>query len=476
MGVETISVHDSPNALEVPIEEKALSPPPPSAVPDGGIRAWLQVLGCWLVFFNVWGFTFSFGPFQSYYELDLLKDTSPSNISWVGTIAAYLLILTGVISGPAFDLGYYKMMLFGGAAMSSFGIFMLSLSHKYYQIFMTQGICLGLGCGVLYIPGLALVSRSFSRRRAMAMGIVTSGAPVGGIIYTITFDQAIDSLGFAWTVRVMGFIMMGSYIIAFPLLLWGTANTGDISSGTVRKLFDIAALKDLAFWLYTWSNFFLFCGYMVPFFYMASYAQVELGLSRSLALYSIVIAQGVSVVGRLLAATAALRFGVMIPWLTCGTLSGVLCMAWAGVHSTSSFLAFAALYALEWACYDGRGMFPALFMDNTGEEKALQDLHLDSQSVPKAYFAASQLRHLLGLWLLRQAAPDPHRVPITELTDCFDRIQGAQVSALRDTEPSLQLGATLDELHATVVVSAPFRDGQGAYLMALNQSDRPVTG
>ncbi|KAJ4506392.1 hypothetical protein HRR83_003065 [Exophiala dermatitidis] len=344
MGVETISVHDSPNALEVPIEEKALSPPPPSAVPDGGIRAWLQVLGCWLVFFNVWGFTFSFGPFQSYYELDLLKDTSPSNISWVGTIAAYLLILTGVISGPAFDLGYYKMMLFGGAAMSSFGIFMLSLSHKYYQIFMTQGICLGLGCGVLYIPGLALVSRSFSRRRAMAMGIVTSGAPVGGIIYTITFDQAIDSLGFAWTVRVMGFIMMGSYIIAFPLLLWGTANTGDISSGTVRKLFDIAALKDLAFWLYTWSNFFLFCGYMVPFFYMASYAQVELGLSRSLALYSIVIAQGVSVVGRLLAATAALRFGVMIPWLTCGTLSGVLCMAWAGVHSTSSFLAFAALY------------------------------------------------------------------------------------------------------------------------------------
>lgn len=54
MGVETISVHDSPNALEVPIEEKALSPPPPSAVPDGGIRAWLQVLGCWLVFFNVW--------------------------------------------------------------------------------------------------------------------------------------------------------------------------------------------------------------------------------------------------------------------------------------------------------------------------------------------------------------------------------------------------------------------------------------
>lgn len=111
--------------------------------------------------------------------MNLLTGMSPSNISWVGTIASYLLIVTGVLSGPWFDLGYYKVMLFGGAALSSLGIFMLSLSHKYYQILLTQGICMGLGCGVLYIPGIALVSRSFTKHRAMAMGLVTSGAPVG---------------------------------------------------------------------------------------------------------------------------------------------------------------------------------------------------------------------------------------------------------------------------------------------------------
>jgi hypothetical protein len=79
----------------------------------------------------------------------------------------------------------------------------------------------------------------------------------GGIVYTIVFNQLIDKIDFDWTVRVMGFIMFTSFSIAFPLLLWGAANTGDIARGTTRKIFDKTAFKDLGFWLYTWSNFFV---------------------------------------------------------------------------------------------------------------------------------------------------------------------------------------------------------------------------
>ena len=45
---------------------------------------------------------------------------------------------------------------------------------------------MGLGFGLLYTPIIALISRSFTRRRALALGVATSGAPAGGIIYTIT--------------------------------------------------------------------------------------------------------------------------------------------------------------------------------------------------------------------------------------------------------------------------------------------------
>lgn len=67
-------------------------------------------------------------------------------------------------------------------------------------------------------------------------------------------------------------------------------------------------------------------------------------MSRSLALYAIVISSGASVIGRLIAAFVATWAGAMIPWITCVVVSAVMCLSWIGIHSVPAFLAFAALY------------------------------------------------------------------------------------------------------------------------------------
>lgn len=92
---------------------------------------------------------------------------------------AWLLIIVGVLSGPAFDLGYFRPMLYTGNFLVVFSIMMLSLCKTYWQIFLAQGLCMGLGAGLLYIPSLALVGIWFEKRRAIAMGIVMSGIAVG---------------------------------------------------------------------------------------------------------------------------------------------------------------------------------------------------------------------------------------------------------------------------------------------------------
>ena len=165
------AIDDSPSPL---------TPPAPEI--DGGLRAWLQVLGSFVVFGNLWGFTFAFGSFQAYFERTYLTDQSASTISWIGTIQVFLLIFGGVLTGPFFDLGYYRTMLFTGAAVETFGVFMTSLSHQWYQFFLAQGVLMGLGCGFLYVPGMALVGRSFKKNRAIALAITTCGAPTGGKI------------------------------------------------------------------------------------------------------------------------------------------------------------------------------------------------------------------------------------------------------------------------------------------------------
>ena len=346
-----------------PNEVAASSTAPP--LRDGGARAWLQVVGSFLVFGNLWGFTFAFGSFQSYYELTLLRGTSASAITWIGTVSTFLLIFMGVMSGFLFDKGYFRSMLIVGALAETVGVFLMSISNKYWQLMLTQGVLMGLGNSLLYLPGLALVGRSFKKNRALAMGITTCGAPIGGVIYTLVFEQLIARLGFGSTVRVMGFIMLGEYAISFPLLLWGASNMGDLSSGTPRKLFDREALTHPPFWLFSVSNFLIFSGYLLPFYFIPSYGQIVLGLSRSTSLYIAMISQAVSIVGRLVAGYSASRIGVLVPWITCAISSGVFCLAWIGASTEASFIAVSALYG----CFSGAliplppSLFPVVCTD-----------------------------------------------------------------------------------------------------------------
>jgi MFS family permease len=332
------------------LDEKAAAQvePSPPAVPatvDGGTRAWLQVLGSFIVFGNLWGLPFCWGAFQNYYELTYLTNQTSSDIAWIGTITMFLLILTGIISGPLFDMGYFRSMLIVGALTETFGIFMVSLCSQYWAIFITQGVIVGLANGLLYLPGMALVGRSFKKNRAVAMGIVTCGAPVGGVMYTMVFEQLISRLGFGWTVRIIAFLMLGTYSISFPLLLWGAHNLGDINvAGTKRKLFDKTAFSDAPFWSYSLSNFFIFMGYMIPFFFIPTFAQLELHMDRSWALYTVTFAQASSILGRLVASYAASRIGVMIPWIVCVTTSALLNLVWIAVHERASLIAFSVLY------------------------------------------------------------------------------------------------------------------------------------
>ncbi|KIX03798.1 uncharacterized protein Z518_07351 [Rhinocladiella mackenziei CBS 650.93] len=317
-----------------------------TASSDGGWQAWTYVLGGFLVFFNIWGFTFAFGAFQSYYALHLHPSHSASSISWIGTIQSFLLIIVGVISGPLFDLGYYKTMILAGSFLTIFGIMMLSLSIEYYQILLSQGICVGLGCGLLYVPSLALVSGSFTTKRAIAVGVATCGIAVGGIVYTTTFSQLIARVGFPWTVRIMGFIASGVFLLSFPCLLWKSPASNQRPPRAARQLIDFSAFRDPLFDAFAAIMFFTFLGYIVPYFYIPAFAEQALHTSPSLALTALVVSQVTSLFGRAIAASVAHHVGGMVPWFVCTAVSVLFCFCWTAMDSVGSFFVFCALYGL----------------------------------------------------------------------------------------------------------------------------------
>jgi len=54
---------------------------------------------------------------------------------------------------------------------------MLSLAqpHQYYQVFLAQGIGMGIGMGLMFLPAISVTSHYFRRRRTVAMGVVIAG-------------------------------------------------------------------------------------------------------------------------------------------------------------------------------------------------------------------------------------------------------------------------------------------------------------
>ena len=131
------------------------------------------------------GIASAFGVFQLFYEKELLKTTSISSISWVGSVQAFLLVVVGVFAGPLFDLGYLRSLLVVGNFLIILGMFMLSLSTEYYQVFLAQGICFGLGSGMLYVPAMALVATEFTTKRAVAVGLASTGSSIGSFLFTL---------------------------------------------------------------------------------------------------------------------------------------------------------------------------------------------------------------------------------------------------------------------------------------------------
>lgn len=115
-------------------------PPPP---PDGGLHAWTQVACGWIVILTTWGWVNSYGAFQSYYTVSL--GLPPSTVSWIGSVQNFLTFFIGAFSGRLLDAGYFIPCFLIGSIVQVLGIFFMSLSTKYWQLMLSQGIMTGIG-------------------------------------------------------------------------------------------------------------------------------------------------------------------------------------------------------------------------------------------------------------------------------------------------------------------------------------------
>lgn len=240
--------------------------------PDGGLQAWTQVIMAHLILFCTWGFINSFGFFQAYYEETMGVDAT--QISWVASIQVFLLSFIGSFSGRLMDAGYYRYCLIGGFTFQIIGIFMVSLTKRYWQVFLAQGICCGIGDGLLFCPTTALIATYFVKRRSLALGFVLSGSSTGGLIFPIMVQQLLPKIGFSWTVRCMGFVVLFCFIVCLSL---ARTRLPKRSSG---PLVELSAFHELQYSLFVIGIFLTLWAVYFSYFYV-SCLSASIGISIS---------------------------------------------------------------------------------------------------------------------------------------------------------------------------------------------------
>ncbi|KAG0125924.1 hypothetical protein HOY82DRAFT_672800 [Tuber indicum] len=187
-------------SLEGPIAEQD-EPIVTGEPPDGGLTAWLQVLVVHITMFNILGNINCYLESRSYYAETL--GSSPSAISWVRS-----------------DPSHFQYRYATGTFLLLLGIFAAPLSTTYWQLFLSQGICVGIANGLLSYNTFGLISAYFDKNESFAAGLALAGSALGKAVPPLVIEKLLPRIGFVWAIRVVGLIatitMLGSNLVLKP--------------------------------------------------------------------------------------------------------------------------------------------------------------------------------------------------------------------------------------------------------------------
>ncbi|KAF8194806.1 MFS general substrate transporter [Mycena galopus ATCC 62051] len=328
-----------------------------TSYPDGGLRAWLIVLGAFFSTFSTFGYVNSWGVFQTYYQLDLLKDSSSSAISWIGSVQIALTFGVAVWMGRLFDNGWFALP----AACASVALVVLTVltgqCTEFWQFLLCQGFAIGIASGVIFGPTLAIVSHWFKRRRSTALGIVAAGSSVGGLIIPILVQRLIPQIGFPWTTRVLALLLLfttGILNVCLKRRLPPVKTSGGI--------FNWKAFQSKPFTLYTLAVFVCFFGLYTLLTYI-DVSATNAGIAPSFDVYLLAIANASSGVGRIVTGLLADRIGCMSVMIPGTLLAAMVTYAWPFATSLRSLVAVSIIYgfaSFHMKCCFSSGIFVGL--------------------------------------------------------------------------------------------------------------------
>lgn len=309
--------------------------------PDGGLAAWSVLVGATCAIFATWGFLDTWGVFQSYYQRVLIPDTPTSTIAWIGSTQFALAYLPGLVAGRLCDLGYFKRTLLIPSVIIVLATVITAECNKFWQLLVCQGMVIGICCGMISSPIPAIISHWFNKRRSLALGVMTTGSAIGGVILPIATSRLIDLIGFRWTMRVVALIelvMLTIVNLTLKRRIQPPKNAG--------PFFAWHDFKKPAFNVFTIAGIINLLGFYTVTTYI-DLSATRAGIPASFSFYLVAISNAGGGLGRVVSGILADQFGALNITVLMTLLCAVTTYIWPFVTTKGGLIVIALVYGFS---------------------------------------------------------------------------------------------------------------------------------
>jgi MFS family permease len=271
-----------------------------------------------------------------------------------------------------------------GGLVFGIGCILASLSQYVWEFALTQGLLIGLGTCMAYVPTMSVAPTWFDKRRGLAMGVVISGSACGGMIWPPVLRAITSAIGFRNALRISGCLVALFVPLAGYTLRWEprfgekvAGQTAGLSKkiGWIQAPFvDWKVARSKKFVSQALGCFLQSTGYATPLFFYAAYAR-SLGYSVSMADNFITISNAANFVSRIVIGYAADKFGRLNVLFLTTIMSSVAVFAFwlpstfagGAVSSTAADVLF-ILFAVVYGCFGSAyiSLFPASLIELFG--------------------------------------------------------------------------------------------------------------
>jgi MFS family permease len=101
-----------------------------------------------------------------------------ASIAWIGSIQLFFTTVGCLPAGILLDRGYLTSLIAAGTILEVVGLILTSFYKSFWVILFAQGVCMGIGSGLLAILPVVILAMFFEKKRMLAIGLASTGASV----------------------------------------------------------------------------------------------------------------------------------------------------------------------------------------------------------------------------------------------------------------------------------------------------------